>query len=61
MVQLEHASIAAFARFSLQLLSLGAPAGLIDDCTRALGDETAHARLCFQLASAYAGRAIGSG
>jgi hypothetical protein len=61
MGQLEHASIAAFARFSLQLLSLGAPADLLDDCTRALGDETAHARLCFQLASAYAGRAIGPG
>jgi len=61
MGQLEHASIAAFARFSLQLLALGAPPDLVEDCTRALGDETRHARLCFQLASAYAGRAIGPG
>lgn len=61
MGQLEHASIAAFARFSMQLLALGAPPDLVEDCTRALGDETRHARLCFQLASAYAGRAIGPG
>jgi hypothetical protein len=61
MGQLEHASIAAFARFSLQLLALGAPPDLVDDCTRALADETAHTVLCFQLASAYAGRDIGPG
>jgi hypothetical protein len=59
--QMEHASIAAFARFSLQLLSLGAPAELVEECTRALADETVHARLCFQLASAYAGAAVGPG
>jgi hypothetical protein len=59
--QMEHASIAAFARFSLQLLSLGAPPELVDDCTRALADETAHTQLCFQLASAYAGHALGPG
>jgi len=61
MGQMEHASIAAFARFSLQLLSLGAPADLVEACTQALSDETAHALLCFDLASAYAGRAIGPG
>jgi hypothetical protein len=59
--QLEHASIAAFARFSLQLLALGAPPDLVDAATRALADETAHAKLCFGLASAYAGRAVGPG
>jgi hypothetical protein len=59
--QLEHASIAAFARFSLQLLSLGAPPELVEACTQALADETRHAKLCFHLASAYAGRAIGPG
>jgi hypothetical protein len=61
MGQMEHASIAAFARFSLQLLALGAPSQLIEDCTRALADETAHAKLCFRLASAYTGRALGPG
>jgi hypothetical protein len=59
--QMEHASIAAFARFSLQLLSLGAPADLVEACTQALADETAHTQLCFGIASAYAGRAVGPG
>lgn len=59
--QLEHASIAAFARFSLQLLTLGAPPELVEACTRALADETAHTKLCFELASAYAGRPLGPG
>ena len=59
--QMEHASIAAFARFNLQLLSLGAPADLIEACNRALADETAHARLCFGFASHYAGAQLGPG
>jgi hypothetical protein len=59
--QMEHASIAAFARFNLQLLSLGAPPELVEDCTRAMADETAHTRLCFEIASAYAGHAVGPG
>lgn len=59
--QMEHASIAAFARFQLQLLSLGAPAALVEACTRALADETEHTKLCFDLASAYAGRRLGPG
>ena len=57
--QMEHASIAAFARFNLQLLSLGAPSHLVEACNRALADETAHARSCFALASAYGGTAVG--
>jgi hypothetical protein len=59
--QMEHASIAAFARFSLQLLALGAPPELVESCTQALADETAHTKLCFGIASAYAGHAIGPG
>ena len=61
MGQMEHASIAAFARFSLQLLALGAPPALVEACTQASADETAHTKLCFALASAYAGRALGPG
>lgn len=57
--QMEHASIAAFARFNLQLLALGAPADLVESCNQALVDETAHARLCFAFASAYAGTKLG--
>ncbi|AUX44528.1 hypothetical protein SOCE26_059920 [Sorangium cellulosum] len=58
---LEHASIAAFARFALQLLSLGAPPELVAAAQAAMGDETEHARLCFALASAFAGRDVGPG
>jgi hypothetical protein len=57
--QFEHASIASFGRFAMQLLQLGAPAALLRDTARAAADEIEHARLCFGLASAYAGRAIG--
>jgi hypothetical protein len=56
---MEHASIAAFARFSLQLVGLGAPPALLADCTRAIDDETRHARQCFELASRYAGFDVG--
>lgn len=59
--QMEHASIAAFARFSLHLLSMGAPPGLLLEAQAAMADETEHARVCFALASAYAGRPVGPG
>jgi hypothetical protein len=52
---MEHASVAAFARFALELLAIGAPANLVRDTQQAMGDEIEHARLCFGLASAYAG------
>jgi hypothetical protein len=58
---MEHASIAAFARFTLQLLSLGAPAELVERAQRALADETRHARICFAFACAHAGVAVGPG
>jgi len=58
---MEHASVAAFARFALQLMALGAPAELVAAATDAMADETRHARLCFGLASRYAGRALGPG
>jgi len=58
---LEHASIAAFARFSLQLLSLGAPATLIELSTAAMVDETRHAKACFAMASHYGAMPLGPG
>jgi hypothetical protein len=57
--QLEHASIAAFARFTLQLLELGAPAELVGASQQALADELEHTRTCFGLASRFAGQALG--
>lgn len=61
MARMEHASIAAFARFLLQLLNAGAPAELVEAAASALADETRHARLCFAAASHYAGGPIGPG
>lgn len=59
--RMEHASIAAFARFTLQLLALGAPPDLVLDAQRATADETMHARMAFAVASAYGGRETGPG
>jgi len=57
--QMEHASIAAFARFALQLLQLGAPPELVQLATAAMADETRHAQQAFGVASLLAGRALG--
>jgi hypothetical protein len=58
---MEHASIAAFARFTLQLMHLGAPRDLIERSQQAMLDETAHAKACFALASRYLGSAVQPG
>jgi hypothetical protein len=55
----EHASVASFARFSLELLSVGAPASLVLAAQEAMADEVRHAKMCFGLASAYAGEPVG--
>lgn len=57
----EHASIASFARFSLELLAVGAPAELVRDAHSAALDEVEHARLCFSLAEHFGGEACGPG
>jgi Cys-rich repeat protein len=58
---MEHASIAAFARFTLQLLHLGAPRELIEQSQRAMLDETEHAKACFGLASRYLAQPLAPG
>jgi hypothetical protein len=55
----EHASIAAFARFTMMLLSAGAPPGLVARAQRASIDELQHARACFALAGRYARQGVG--
>lgn len=57
----EHASVAAFARLSLQLLSLGAPGELVYEAQLASLDELRHADLFFELASRHAGAALRPG
>jgi hypothetical protein len=58
---MEHASVAAFARFSLQLLALRAPPDLIARAASAMGDEIEHARACFELARRHGEDDVGPG
>jgi hypothetical protein len=55
----EHASIAAFGRFALQLISMAAPPELLRACQDAMLDETRHAQLAFGLASRFASAPVG--
>jgi hypothetical protein len=55
----EHASVAAFARLTLDLMALGAPPALIAAANRDSLDEIRHAELCFSLARALDGRDVG--
>ena len=57
----EHASVAAFARLTLDLMALGAPPALIDAANRDARDEIRHAELCFSLARALDGANEGPG
>ena len=51
----EHASIAAFSRFSLHLMALAAPPQLLGNAHQAALDELEHAKLCFAIYEVYAG------
>lgn len=57
----EHASVAAFARLVLQLMSLGAPPELLQAAIQAMAEEVEHARLGFGLARKFSGEAVGPG
>lgn len=57
----EHASVASFARLTLDLLALGAPAPLIAAANRDALDEIRHTELCFALARAIDGRSESPG
>jgi hypothetical protein len=57
--QMEHGSIASFAKFSLQLLGVGAPPQLLEASHRAAIDEVHHARLSFAVASKLLGANLG--
>jgi len=59
--QFEHASVASFSRFALELLAVGAPPALVSAAQRAAADEVEHAKLCFELAASYDGVEAGAG
>lgn len=54
----EHASVATFARLSLDLLALGAPPDLVARAHEAARDEVHHARIAYAIASVYAGASL---
>lgn len=56
--QLEHASIASFARVGLQLARLGAPPQLLAAIHRAAADEVRHAREALALAERFRGAPV---
>jgi hypothetical protein len=57
----EHASIASFGRFALELLAVGAPSALVAAAYEAALDEVRHTRISFGLASAFGGAPVGPG
>ncbi len=57
----EHASVASFARFALELVSVGAPANLLGDTATAMRDEVRHAELAFALAGRFGAEALQPG
>jgi hypothetical protein len=59
--RMEHASVAAFCRLALELLTHGAPASLVRRAHRAAAQEIVHATDCFALASRYAGFQLSAG
>ncbi len=57
----EHASVAAFARLTLDLVALGAPPELLAAAQRDAADEIAHAEACFAIARSIDGAETGPG
>merc|ERR1712136_544622 len=54
----EHASVASFARHTLQLMSMGAPANLLIGSQQAALDEIRHAKMCYGIAKSFLGAKI---
>jgi hypothetical protein len=57
----EHASVAAFARLSLQLLRLGAPSDLLRGVHQAAMDELSHAEICWAMARRFGAPPVSAG
>ena len=59
--QLEHSSVASFARVVLELMALGAPADLLLETQNAAHDEVIHAQLALDVVSALRGEQVSFG
>jgi hypothetical protein len=58
MAREEHASVAAFARFTLEMLQLGAPMELVALCSQAQAEEVRHTQLTLSVASQLSGATL---
>lgn len=54
--RMEHASIAAFERATLELMAMAAPPELLGEVQLAAADEVVHAQRCFGLAARFSGQ-----
>src|SRR5206468_4310751 len=54
----EHASIASFSKFTLDLMALGAPLHLIEAAQQAAIDEIRHARISFDMFEKISGHSV---
>ena len=54
----EHASVASFARHTLQLMNMGAPTTLLIASQKAGLDEIRHAKMCYGIAKSFLGAKI---
>jgi hypothetical protein len=57
----EHASVASFARFTLECLAVGAPAEIVHLAQQATREEIEHAETAFGLAAAYGAEPLAPG
>jgi hypothetical protein len=57
----EHASVAAFARLSLQLMRLGAPSDLLRGVHQAAMDEVSHTEICWAIAQRFGASQVSAG
>ncbi|MEC7985950.1 MAG: ferritin-like domain-containing protein, partial [Myxococcota bacterium] len=55
----EHASIASFHKFALELMQFGAPPSLLKKVQAAIQDEIEHAQMAFGIASELLGTSVG--
>ena len=58
---MKHASVASFARHTLQLMSIGAPSELLQSSQDASIDEIKHAKMCYGFASTFLKKDISPG
>lgn len=56
--QMEHASVAAFARLTLELMAVGTPPDVLAAVSQASIDEVEHAKQCFTLADRFGAPAV---